>query len=326
MAREGANLIQQIGVQSVAGTPVAATKRFASIAIDVGADIVTKQFRSHGAKQVTTSILHKNMSSGRFEGPLSYNELIYVLAGLASTTVNTVTGVSTWTHSPSPIGADSFKYYTLEQGDDEDTEQYKDLQFTSLDISWGLEDVMMSGAVFAKTKATLGSLSGGVSILAERPVSARDITIYADTTFGGIGVTALTDPFDAKLSLGEKFSPKWVLNKTQTSYKEPFERISDKTFTITIEAGSQARTLLSDLLAGNGRFFRVKAEDGEIPSSTPSTNFLIQFDFYAKLSQVREIKDYQDALFAYELTFVLIQEANLNAPYTAIVKNNLTAL
>lgn len=324
MAREGANLIQQIGVQTVAGTAVSATKKFASLGIDLGFDITTKQFRSMAAKQNTTSIIHKKMATGTYEGPLSYTELVYVLAGMFPFAVVTASGVSTWTFTPNAIGADSFKYYTLECGDDEATEQYKDVLFTSAEISWGLEDVMISGNVFANPKTVLGSLTAALPFLAERPVSARDITIYCDTAFAGIGVTPLTDVFDAKLSLGEKFAPKWVLHRVQTTYKEPFERINDKTFTITLEANSQGRTLLQDLVDNNAtKFFRVEAQDGLISGAT---NYTIQFDFAAKLTGVREQKDYNDSLYAYELTFTLIQESTLNGPFIAVVKNALPAL
>ncbi len=331
MAREGTNLIQQIGVQSVAGTSVAATKRLTSLGINLGLDIVTKQFRSHGAKANTSSIVHKIMSSGSFEGPLSYIEICYVLAGFSATaTPVTTSGVSTWTFSPNAIGSDSYKLFTLEQGDDEALEVYKDVLFTSLDIAWGLEDVTMSGNLFAggRTVTEGGSLTSAISLLAEKPVSARDINIYCDTTYGGMGGTQLTDPFDAKLSLGEKYMPKWVLNRSYTSFKEPYEKISEKTFTITIEANSQGRTLLSDLTnpasTTPGRYFRVEASDGVIGAT--ATNYSITVDFFAKLTAVREVKDYNDSLFAYEMTFTLLQESSLNKPYLITVKNALTSL
>lgn len=327
MAREGTNVIQQIGAQTVAGTAVPAVGRFASLGIDLGYEITSKQFRSRGAKTNTTSIVHKKMVTGTFEGPLSYVELVWILAGMNPASVVTTTGVSVWTIAPNPIGADTFRYMTLESGDDEQVEQYVDMQFNSLDISWGLEDVNVSGAVFAKPRTIMGGgLTPALPMFSEVPVSARDITIYCDPSFATIGTTAMGDPFDAKISLGEKFSPKWVLNKAQTTYKESFEKIPDKTFTLTIEANSEGRTLLADLIDNNsGKFFQVEAKGINIPGGTPSTPYTIQFQFYAKLTSVREQKDYQDALFAYELTFTMVQESTLNAPYKVIIKNALTS-
>jgi hypothetical protein len=322
MAREGINLIQQIGVQSVLGTPVAATKRLASIGIDIGLDLTTKQFRSHGAKANTTSIVHKVMSSGTYEGPLSYVEIVYLLAGLSAGVPVTGADSTVWTFTPNGEGSDTFSHYTLECGDDEDTEQYADLMFTSLEITWGLEDLMVSGNVFAKTRAELVGLSVA-TLLAERPVSARDVSIYCDTTYAGIGGTPLTDAFDAKLTLGDKFAPKWVLHRVQTSYKEPYEMIGDKTFVLTIEANSQGRTLLASLITNAIRFFRVESEGGVIAGTD---TYRIRVDFAAKLTSVNEMKDYNDGIFAYELTFTLIQESTLDAPYIATVRNALSAL
>lgn len=327
MAREGTNVIQQLGVQSTPGTTVAATVRLASLGIDIGKELVTKQFRSMGAKTNTTSIIHKKMSRGTFEGPLSYNEIIYILAGMMPTTPSTTTGVTTWSSLPNPIGNDANKVYTLEQGDDEETELFEDLQFQSLDITWGLEDVMVSGNVFSKTSVVKGGgLTTGVALLAERPVSARDITVTVDPTYAGIGSSALTDAFDAKLSIGEKFEPKWVLNKTYTSYKEAYEKIGDLTFTITLEANSQGRNVYNYLIGGGGYYIRVKAAGSDIIGGTPSTPLSITVDFFAKLTSVREMKDYNDSLFAYELTMNLIQESDLGRPYIITTKNGLAAL
>jgi hypothetical protein len=46
----------------------------------------------------------------------------------------------------------------------------------------------------------------------------------------------------------------------------------------------------------------------------------------AKLTSVNEMNDYNDGIFAYELTFTLIQESTLDAPYIATVRNALSAL
>jgi hypothetical protein len=324
MAREGINLIQQIGVEVTPGTPVAATARLSNLDIQLNDTLETKQFRSMAVKSNTTSVIHKLMARGNYNGPLSYVEICYILSSLAPSAVNTVGGVSTWTFLPNPIGSDAFKTFTLECGDDEAQEQYAGMVFNGLEVLWGLEDATMSGEVFSEASGPLAGLTASVPLLAERPVSRDEIDVYVDDTYGAIGTTKITDAFEARFRIGQKFEPKWVLNTDYASYKEAYEKIPELSMTITIEANSQGRTLVADLLANNtGKFLSINAVGGIITGATP---YSLTVEGHFKITALRPQKNYGGGLYAYELDFTAIHNESMGRAWRVTVVNALAAL
>lgn len=323
MARESVNVVQQIAPETTPGTAVPADSRFAGLQFDIGEDLETKQFKRMGAKSNTTSVIHKQMVSGSYSGPMSYVEICYILAGLSPFTVTPGTAPSQdWAFTPNSEGSDPVKSFSLECGDDEAVEIYKYLIIQNLDMSFTLDDMTINGNCFAQPTETGTLNTSGVAELSERPVGAREIDVFMDSTYANIGTTKVTDPFEATFSMGEKFQPKWVLNTDFSSWKENKEMVPDTSLKIQGEHNSQWRTLFGEIGSNPVKFFRVQATGGEIVSGI---NYLIQLDFCGKIQATQPQRD-ADGIYAYDFTFGGHQEATMGRAYRWAVRNALAAL
>jgi hypothetical protein len=323
MARETGNVLQQIGAQAALpgglGTPVAALKQFAGLVVDIGETLETKQYRRRGAKGNTTNVIHKDYATGTFSGPQSYVEIVYPLAGLFP-----FVGTSqAWVFSPNASGQDLPIIYTLEEGDDIGVEQYSDLMFTSLTMHWTLEEAMMNGNCYAKPINTgLGALSSPAVELAERPVSAREIDVFVDDTYAGIGTTKITDTFEAQFTLGEKFMPKWVLNTSYPTWKEPKEVVPAASLMFLSEHNAQSLALFTSLRSNTRKFIRIQSKG---PLISGAVYYLIQVDFCGEVQQFEKVPD-ADGIWSYRYSFGEIQDATMGRGYQIKVINKLAAL
>jgi len=310
-----------------ASSGVAATKRFSGLEINITDAIETKQFRSWGAKANTISAIHKLWAKGSYKGPLSYVEICYILASLAPKTVTAdspVAGVTEWNFLPNPTGSDSVNSFTLEDGDDEAVERYSSLQFLSFEGTWGLDDITCSGEVISKPHTNIGGLTAGTSLLAQRPVLRSHVDLFIDTAYGSIGTTKFPDTFDGKFKIGNKFDPKWVLNTSETSWKELVEKIPEMSMTTVIEANAQGRALVYDITTNNtGRYIRLRSQGGIVTGSTP---YLLQFDMYGQAQDIRPQKDLNGMVYAYEIDWTAINDDTMGRAWRAKVYNALTAL
>lgn len=324
MARETENIVQQIGVQSVFGTAVAATRKLAGLTFNIGDKLDAKKFRRRGAKFDDTIVHNKKWTEGSFEGPGSYNELCYILAGLFPYTVAPVsgaTGAYKWTFLPAAEGNDDAKFLTLEEGDDEAAERYADVTLQSLDLGFTREDVNCNGNCFAKPRDTgFSTLTTGISTLASRPMSGNEIDVFLDTAFGSIGTTKLTDAFEAKFSMGAKREPKWVLNSAEPSWKESKEVVPEGTLSITTEHNTQSRTLRDALDAV--KFLRIQSTG---PLITGSTYYRFRLDFCGKVVNPNRQPDFQ-GIYGFDYQFSSMLEPTMGRGYSFEIINMLSAL
>ncbi len=74
----------QIGVETTAGTPVAANKKLLSISIIPGARPEAEAFRARGNKYASFVTLNKEWAEAKLEGKMTYNEILYLLISLLS--------------------------------------------------------------------------------------------------------------------------------------------------------------------------------------------------------------------------------------------------
>jgi hypothetical protein len=97
----------QIGKESTAGTLVAASKRILAWGIDIDPNTPAEMVRSMGQVFPTGIIRGKEWTQASAKGPLSYNDIVYLLSGcLKDVTPSTPTtnGVFTATITGSPTG------------------------------------------------------------------------------------------------------------------------------------------------------------------------------------------------------------------------------
>lgn len=261
MGRASVNRVVQWGIETTKGTPVAANKALPSTSVDLGPKVESKEYRAQGYKYNTTSRIHKQWGEGPLSGPLDYNQILWPLTSLimlpTPTTPSGGTASRKWTFLPVSRGADDFKSFTIEQGDGDAAEQMAYSVVTSLTIEITTDDANISGTVIGRKPAAT-TLTATPTVIPQFPVSAREVDVYMDVSAAALGTTKLTDPFVARLIIGQKFNPKWVLNTANASFEGLIEIPTDLSLIFEIEHGTQSRALFAEIGDNPTKYFRIK--------------------------------------------------------------------
>jgi hypothetical protein len=329
-ARSYTNIVTQIGVETTAGTAVGANKQLPTTSIVFTPEIEAKFTRAQGFKYPTQGALQRQWTTGTFQGPLSYNEIVYPLSGLVGTGTPALSNVAayTWTFAPNSAAADSPKTFTMQRGDATAAQQTAYGIFNSLTVTITRQDCTISGTILGQKLTDGTSLTSSPTVIAQVPVSENEIDIFLDTAFGSIGTTKLTDPYETVITFPNFFNPKWVLNTTNASWKEAVEIARDSiTISVKVEYNAQMSTIFQALTTNQlpVRYLRVAATGPVITGSSPSKNNSLAFDFAVKIMKCQDLGDHE-GVYAYDFQFQCVHDSSMGKAFSLVVVNGLSAL
>lgn len=146
--------ISQLGVESVSGTTVAATRRLQSLKIVPKIESATNPYAPQGYKYDTIVSVDQEWTSAKVDGVGDYNHLIYPLCGLfgAPTPVVPVGGTLTnaWVFNPSTTNPETPKTYTIEAGSSARAGKFGYGLFTEYGMTSTRKDVKVAGAMIGQ--------------------------------------------------------------------------------------------------------------------------------------------------------------------------------
>jgi hypothetical protein len=320
--------ILQLGVQTVFGTPVAATKRAQSFSIDIDPQINTDTFAPSGNIFPTSTSLIQEWSEGDVSGVLTYTEIVYLLSAIFGPATITTPGGGTlsrkwvWT-----IGANQLitpNYLTLEKGSSAYAIQVADAVLTGFNIGWNRTDkIEVGGSALAKriTKPfTLTTIGANPTVEVVR-VMPPQIDVYFDVTFAGLGTTKLLRAFEAGISFDNLFGPIWPLNSALTGYDGIIPTMPDTESTMLLMADTAGLAFLDTVRAGTTGYLRIKGTGPIIETTIP---YLFQVDVAVQIKDLDGFSD-SDGIYAIPWTFQPISDGT-NPPVTITVQNKQLAL
>jgi hypothetical protein len=150
---ERASIFQnaQIGVETVPGTAVLATKQLSSLMISMGMKFDVKKYRPSGYRFPTIVVPNKEWVEHKLSGPVTYNEMVYLLSSLIKTVTPTGGGTEkTWTFSPTTKKEDAHKTFTLEQGDIYRAHRVTNFLVTALTLNFSRDECTLDGTAISK--------------------------------------------------------------------------------------------------------------------------------------------------------------------------------
>jgi hypothetical protein len=280
----------QIGEETTYGTAVAATRKLASLMIDVSPDGESFNIEPSGYKVPTGTVQIREFAGGDIAGgsALTYNELPIILNSLLKkVTPTTTTGVSTWVWDWSPTTIETVSSYTVEQGDAA-TRAHK------------ISGALFTGFNFTVTRGAAptvgGTLLGGaftdgitptaaLTAMTPIPVAPGQIDVYSDTAWAGVGTTKLLRVFEAAFSVTNMWGPLWALNSTVSGFAAVMQIRPEITMTLTVEADSAGMAFLaSNWRTNTPTFLQIKATGPSIAGGTPTTAHSLKIDMAAAVS------------------------------------------
>lgn len=317
--------VTQIGVEVTPGTAVAATKRLGATSIEPSIQAEVQTFRPAGVKFNTIGALGKEWTEASIEGPASYTDLAYLLAGALSYAAPVQQGSTSaylWTFTPSHTAEDVVKTYTVERGSAVRAGRFSYGAVNELGIAFSRESVDVSGSMLGQLYEDGITMTAGATAIALQPVLPTEVSVYLDSTGAAIGTTKLTRAFQAEWKISNRFGPLWPLNSANTSFATTVETAPESTLTLMVEANAAGMGPLTAMRAGSKQFIRIEAIGPLI--ATPYTWKLV-IDMCGLVSEVGEFSD-EDGVYAVQWTFAAAYDATWAKALTVGLTNTLSGL
>jgi hypothetical protein len=326
-ARADVNIVTQIGTEGTPGTATPANKRLPDIDIEISPEHVKQFFGGAGYKADTIGVMNKNSAMGGFKGPLSYTSLLYVLSSYSNyaAPASVGTGGYGWTFNPAISGEDTYKTYTVERGDSNDAGRAAGAVFNSLDIEITRDTGTISGDVIARAFSFGNTLTATPTTIANTPVSMNDMSVYLDSSSGGLGGTKLTDAFKVSFKGDKKYDEKWVIDAAETSFDDLVSQKMNPTLSIEAEATSQMRTLYNTLKADNvgNYFFRAQAVGNNIGSGA---DYTFRLSAAVQMTKAKELRKGNGDVFAFTFDFKIVADTTWDKMWEIYLINAQSAI
>lgn len=333
--RASINQQVQIGVESVSGTPVAASKLLDAFSWTLGLKPTTKQFRGMGRQYPSASAVLTEMSAGKLSGPGDFAQMVYVLASLWGLPTAVLHGASTtaydWPFAPPIIGsyAASAKSYTVQVGDVVDAEQYAYLVFTGMNYSFNRKQEVTFGAdLMAQTFTDGVTMTASPTAVEQVPMTGAQANVYLDTTSAGIGTTQLSDVLKFDYKASDYYDGYWPINRANASYTSLLDKEKKHEVTLTLQANTTGVALKNSYLETGARCYLRCALTGPIIDSGHSVNASMLHDMVCFVSNVAEFAD-EEGVYGVQYTLTVAEDTAWGASGTAqklTLTNLLSAL
>lgn len=323
---EEANIFQrpQIGIETVAGTTVAANKVLQATSIKPQINPEFQTFRPQGYKLPTVVVPGKEWTTAKIEGAVSYTEEPYLLQSLIKTVASVVNGTGNdWIYDSNTSDSDAVKTLTVEVGSSQRAGKFGYGLVTGLTYKFDRSGVSKSGEMIGQLYTDDVSLTASPTAVALVPVVPTQVDVYLAYSAAGLGAaTALNRALSTEIGITGRFGPVWALRSTQPSFAAHVELEPKITAKLTMAADDEGMTFLSNMRGGTQQFLRVKCTGPSLGG--PTTN-LLQFDVALKVSGVSEFKD-KDGVYAIEWTFTGTHDATWGKGYQIKATNSLATL
>lgn len=323
---ENASLYQQTQLfpEVTPGTVGPATKRLTSLSITPSIKPEVKTYKPTGYKFTTVASLSKEWSEFDVSGPVTYNEVIYLLNSLIKQVTPTGAGANkTSAFAPNSNGSDTRQTYTIENGSAERARQIAYGLVTGLEFTFNREEVTCKGTMMGKAisdNVALTALLPSAEIPVMPVLPTQGVIKLADTQAGLAGATALARAFSATWSLNSLSGPVWPINAS-TSFAALVDTEPTAEGTLLVAVDAEGMGLLTNLRAGSTKFLRI-AYTGEVLGTG---NYSLQIDTAIKVKDVKQFSD-QDGVYAVEWGWEMVHDSTWGKATEITVVNALTAL
>lgn len=323
--RSSLNQNIQIGVETVHGTAVAATKRLQSVGITPTVKVQKDNFRPIGSKFNALSTLGKEWAEASISGRATYTELQYLFSSVMTTgVVSTLeTGVSQWVFTPSNRADDTPKTYTVEHGSGIRADKFSYGLVTELGMSFSRNSIEVTGSMMGRAIVDgITMTSSGVTALDLIPVQPTEVTVYLDDASADLGTTKLSRMISGEFRFGSRFGPVWVLDAANPSFVNHIETVPDLSATLTLQADAAGMALLPVLRSGATKFLRIEAIG---PLAGATEFYRLTLDLACKVSDTGGFSD-ADGVYAIQFSAIGVQDATWDKAVEVTLVNKQATL
>ncbi len=315
----------QIGIESTAGTAVAASKKLLATSFELGSNPDISLFKPMGYKYNTIASLNREWAEGSISGQMSYTDLTYLLASVitndAPATVGTTGKEYIFTSATS--APDTPITFTLEQGSSVRAHRVTGALVTGLTLEFANDGCTIDGSLMATAFQDGVAMTATPTEIPLQPVQRIEVGVKLADTAAGLGAASyLTRALSATWALTDRYAAVWSLNQSST-YDATIESEPSGEVTLLVAADATGMGLLPTMRAGATKFMRIQAT-GPVIGAGPAV-YSLMVDTAFKISDVSELRD-EDGIFAVEWTGVFTHDATWGKAFQVAVINGLASL
>lgn len=326
---EAAAVIQstQLGVETVAGTAVAASKAVESFAIAPGPKMNNTARTIPGFRYPVAVTRGKRWTEASYDGYLSFSDAPYLFSSLLKKVTPTAgsggeAAARTWTFTSSLTANDTPQTYTVEVGDATNARRFPYGVINTLSLKQEDDGYAVSGNMLGTALETGITKTATPTIVAPIPAASVDSTIGFASTFAG-AATALTRVLSVSCEFAERWKPVNNVSSAE-SWVGLVDAETGFTVKMMLAADTVADGLLADQKAGTAKFFDWTIQGAVIPTCTTS-RYTVKVRAAVNITDVSELKD-QDGVYALEVTLTGMVDPTSSKAVEVTCINALTAL
>jgi hypothetical protein len=296
--------VVQVGAESTEGTAVAGSKKLPSLSIGPAIKTNIDSFRPLGNKFNTIHAQGKEWSVAPIAMEPTYSELEYLLASLlvdVTAVQQAATTAYKWTYAPSGTAADALKSLTVERGSSVQAEKIAGALCTDLTITGDRDKIDITGNMLGRLMSTGITLTGGPTAIEQIPILPKEVSVYLDTTSGGIGGTKLSRVLKWTIQLGNRRGPLWVVDSAQTSYVASVELPITAKVKLAVEADAAGMGLVTPLRDGTFRYLRIAAISAQLAGT--AIPYSLTMDLALQMAAEPSAFQDQDGVYMLEYEF-----------------------
>jgi len=314
----------QIGLEVTPGTGVPANKLLTSLGFNPSPQLNFVEFAPPGFKYDSIVALLQEWSSSALSGYPTYTEIVYPLSSiLVAATPSTSGGVSTWTFDPASGAPDEVKTFTVERGSDVQAERIVHGLVNELGLQFSRTQSGISGSMLGRAMETGITLTASPSSIGLVPILPTQIDVYLDDDAGSLGGSLIIHYISANWSIGNRFSPLWVLDSSLNSFVTIVEIKPDAKVELSVEANSDGMAILDNARDGSTKFMRIQATGPDIPAT--ATPYSMTIDVACKVGGTGGLGD-QDGVYKADYTMRIVHDNDWGQAMEVVVVNDVASL
>jgi hypothetical protein len=271
MTRATINQTLQFGVESTAGTNVAANKLINCYAIVLGAMAPVTEFSATGRKYPTVVIENAEWVEGTVTGSFDYNGIVYILASVCGAPVIAAHGASAtakdFTFTPPLTGSVAPQTYTIEQGENNASgnaiynHKVNYGIFTEFGYSGDRQTgFTISGKLMAQALQRAITMTSTPTSVVLQPSAGKHFNFYLDATSAALGTTQVLSPLKTTYLFNNLYGMFFPMNRANIGWQSHVDLNPGCTIQLLLQADAYGMTQLSYLQAGTTQFMRVQGQ------------------------------------------------------------------
>jgi hypothetical protein len=216
-----------------------------------------------------------------------------------------------WVFTPNVSQADVAKTFTFQHGDPATrADQFSFGIFTDLQFSMDRTKFEVTGTVLGQSLVDNITMTATPTFLPLNPIVPGTLSVFADTTAGGIGGTQLSRVLTMDWHLTNKYGPIWTLDATKPSFAGVVEMVPTMTATVMMEADAVGMAFLNNVRVGSTMFVRVKGTGPNVGSSI--VPYSLTWDMPVKIINTQGFSDH-NGVYAIQWEFACVFDSTFNA-------------